>query len=106
MEVCHEIQDAKECSEERAIFEVGVIEANDEYSKENVKNDTIKKWVYRGQTKKDINVSLILDMEKRTLQTSQKRIRWKTLNVKADSVFPFFSVNCPHCSITLCKVDR
>ena len=105
MEVTHEIQDAKECSEEGATFEVGVIEANDEYSEEDIKNDTTKKWVDCGLAKKDTNVSLILDMEKKSLYTSQRRFRWKTLQVEADSVFPFFSVNCPHCSITLCKVD-
>ena len=103
MEVRHEIQDAKECSQERATFEVGVIEENNEYSEENIKNNTIKKWVYSGSAGKVANIFVILDMDKKSLDISSRRFRWKTFRVTADSVFPFFSVNCPHCSLTISK---
>ena len=116
MEVSHEIQDAQECSEEGATFEVGVMEVHDEYSETNIKSDITKKWVYSGSTRRVANVSLSLDMTKKSLEilpggrnrlgTSKLSFRWKskTHEVNADSVFPFFSVNCPHCSLTLCKI--
>ena len=105
------MQDAEECPEEVVTFEVGIIEAiNDKYSEENVKNDTTKKWVYSGLAKKDTHVFLILDMGKKSLeilprQSARKKfsIRRKTFEVKANSVFPFFSVNSPNYTLTFSK---
>ena len=111
MEVCHEINDAKQCPKEGARFEIGVIETSDEYSEENVKNDIIKKWVSSGSARKVVNVTLNLDMEKNVLKISHDppknlfaRSKLKFCR-KTDSVFPFFSVNCPHCSLTICKIN-
>ena len=112
MEVCHEIKDAKQCPKEGAGFEIGVIETSDEYSEENVKNDIIKKWVYSGSARKVANVTLNLDMEKNFLKISHDTpnfARHATSKLKfyrkTDSVFPFFSVNSPHCSLTICKIN-
>ena len=111
MEVSHEMQDDQECSEEGATFEVGVIEEIDKYSKENIKKGTTKKWVYSGAARKVSNVFLNLDMGKKSLQILPggkilpASFRRKTFHVKADTVFPFFSVNCPHCSLTFCKMN-
>ena len=116
VEVSHEIQDTKECSEEDAIFEVGIIEKTDEYSKENIEKGTTKKWVYSGPARKISNVFLNLDMEKKSLEilpggrilraTSKFSVRRKAFHVKADSVFPFFAVNCPHCMIIHCGISH
>ena len=115
MEVGHEIKDANECSEEGATFEVGVIEENDEYCEASIKNGTTKKWVYSAPSRTVPNVFLNLDMEKKSLEilpggkifvaTSKFSFFRKTFYVKADSVLPFFSVNCPHCSLTFCKIN-
>ena len=113
MKVGHETQDANECSEEGATFEVGVIEVNDEYCEASIKNGTTKKWVYSGSSGTVASVSLYLHMEKKSLKIfpgrkglvgkSKFSFCQKTLHVKADSVFPFFSVNCPHCSLAICN---
>ena len=108
MEVGHEIKDANECSEEGATFEVGVIEKNDEYSEASIKNGTTKKWVYSAPSRRFANVFLNLNMEKKSLEIlpgGKFSFRRKTFHVEADSVLPFFSVNCPHCSLTFCKIN-
>ena len=115
MEISHEIQDAEECLEKGATFEVGVIEASGDYSEVSVVNEVTKKWVYSGQAKKISSVFLNLDMAKRSLEvlpggrilvaTSKFSIRRKVFHLRADSVFPFFSVNCPHCSLTFCEMN-
>ena len=68
-----------------------------------------KKWVYCGPAKKITNVFLNLDMGKKSLAvlpgrkglaaTSKFSFLRKAFHVNADVVFPFFSVNCPHCSL-------
>ncbi len=106
MEISHEIQDAEECLEKDATFEVGVIEAGGDYSEVSVVNEVTKKWVYSGPAKKISSVFLNLDMEKKSLEVLPERsIRRKVFHLEADSVFPFFSVNCPHCSLTFCEMN-
>ena len=108
-----EIQDAQQCSTQCATFEVGVIEVKDEYYELSIVSGITKKWVYSGSAKKVANVFLILDMAKKSLEilpekrnvhaTSKLSFRrqTKTYEVKADSVFPFFSMNCPHSSLKI-----
>ena len=72
-------------------------------------NEITKTWVFSGPAKKITNVLLNLDMEEKSLSalaarkglvaTSKFSFRRKALHVNADVVFPFFSVNCPHCSL-------
>ena len=74
-------------------------------------DEITKKWVYSKPVKKITNVLLNLDMEKKSLAvlpgrkglvaTSMFSFRRKALHVNADVVFPFFSVNCPHCSLVV-----
>lgn len=99
--------DAEECNEEGVAFEVGIIGAKDKYSEDDVKNDATEKWVYSGMAKKDTHVFLNLDMGKKSLEIlpghsapTKFSIRRKTFEVKADSVFPFFSVNSPNYTLT------
>jgi hypothetical protein len=74
-------------------------------------DEITKKWVYSKPAKKITNVLLNLDMEKKSLAvlaekkglvaTPKFNFRRKALHVNADVVFPFFSVNCPHCSLVV-----
>jgi hypothetical protein len=83
-------------------------------------HEVTKKWVYSGPAKKITNVFLNLDMGQKSLEifpggkflvaTSKFSLRRKVkadvvFHMKADVVFPFFSVNCPHCSLTFCKMN-
>ena len=72
-------------------------------------HEITKNWLYSGQAEKITNVLLNLDMGKKSLEilpartglaaTSKFSFRRKVLHVNADVVFPFFSVNCPPCSL-------
>ena len=74
-------------------------------------HEVTKNWVYSGQAKKITNVVLNLDMGKQSLEilpcrkglvaTSMFSFLRKVFHVDADVVFPFFSVNCPHCSLVV-----
>ncbi len=108
MEISHEIQDAEECFEKGATFEVGVIEAGGDFSEISVVNEVTKKWVYSRAIKRFSGASLYLDMARKSLEVlpgGKFSIRRKVFGVEADSVFPFFSVNCPHCSLTFCTMN-
>ena len=110
VEVRHAIQDAKECLQNGPAFEVGVIEASHDYSEASIFEGHTKKWVYSEQPRRIATVFLKLDMERKSLEvlpggkilvaTPKFSVRRKVFNIGADSVFPFFSVNCPHCSLT------
>ena len=66
-------------------------------------HEVTKKWVYSGPAKKITNVFLNLDMGRKSLAVSPGRsksiFRRKVFQMDTDVVFPFFSVNCPHCSL-------
>ena len=74
-------------------------------------HEVTKKWVYSGSAKKITNVFLNLDMGQKSLKilpggkilvaTSKFSLRRKAFHVNTDMVFPFFSVNCPHCSLVV-----
>jgi hypothetical protein len=78
-------------------------------------HEVTKKWVYSGAAKKITNVFFNLDMGQKALEilpggkflvaTSKFSLRRKVFHIKADVVFPFFSVNCPHCSLTFCNMN-
>ena len=108
VEVSHALEGAEECfhDAEAPTFGVGVIEAGDDYSEASIVYEVTKNWVYSGQAKKITNVVLNLDMEKQSLEILPGRKGLvatlkskKVFHVNADVVFPFFSVNCPHCSL-------
>ncbi|CAB4036397.1 Hypothetical predicted protein [Paramuricea clavata] len=105
VEVSHAVQDAEECLQdpEDPTFEVGVIEAGGDYSEASIVDEITKKWVYSGPAKNITTVFLNLDMGRKSLAISPGRskfsFRRKVFHVNADVVFPFFSVNCPHCSL-------
>ena len=108
VEVSHALEGAEECfhDAEGPTFGVGVIEAGDDYSEASIVYEVTKNWVYSGQAKKITNVVLNLDMEKQSLEILPGRKGLvatlkskKVFHVNADVVFPFFSVNCPHCSL-------
>jgi hypothetical protein len=116
--VIHAIQDLRECLQDGPTFEVGVIEESHEhsaYSETSIMEGHTKKWVYSGQPKRIATVFLNLDMEKKSLEilpggkillaTPGFSLRRKVFHFKADSIFPFFSVNCPHCSLTFCIMN-
>ena len=67
VEISHAVQDAEECLLESPTFEVGVIEANGDYSTESIEEHSTRKWVYAGPAKKISTVVLKLDMEKKSL---------------------------------------
>ncbi|XP_028399228.1 tripartite motif-containing protein 45-like isoform X2 [Dendronephthya gigantea] len=115
VEVGHEVQDVAECFQEGPTIEVGVIEKDEDYSETRVTNGTIKKWIYSGPGKSIANVFLNLDMGRKCLEVLPRgrfslskafSHRRKTFNVNANSVLPFFSVNCPHCSLTFFMKNR
>lgn len=111
VKVSHAVQNTEDCSLEEPIFEVGVIEASDDYSEANIRHGKTVKWVYSGKAKHIAHILLNLDIHKKSLQVSpggnilgarsKFSFRQKTFDVNAHTVFPFFSVNCPHCSLTL-----
>ena len=77
-------------------------------------HEVTKKWVYSGPAKKITNVFLNLDMGQKSLEIFPGGKFWvatsmfsrpNVFHMKADVVFPFFSVNCPHCSLTFCKMN-
>ena len=77
-------------------------------------HEVTKKWVYSGAAKKITNVFLNLDMGQKSLKifpggkflvATSMFSRPNVFHMNADVVFPFFSVNCPHCSLTFCKMN-
>ena len=114
VEINHEVQSSDEC--QGATFEVGIIDDSNDYSEESVKSGKTNKWVYSEYSNKIRNVFVELDMEKRHLTTrasgkiiiatSKFGIRGKRFEVTSNKVFPFFSVNCPHCSLTFCRINK
>ena len=114
VDVIHEVQDVEECFEEGPIIEVGVIEESENYPEARVTNGEIKRWIYAGKGNKIVDVFLNLDMDKKRLEIlpnrkfslkNSLRIRRKTFDVDVKSVLPFFSVNCPHCSLTFFMIN-
>ena len=114
VEINHEVQSSDEC--QGATFEVGIIDDSNDYSEESVKSGKTKKWVYSEHPNKIRNVFIELDMDKKHLTTrasgkiikatSKFSIRRKTFEVTSNKVFPFFSVNCLHCSLTFCRINK
>ena len=114
IDVQHDVQSSDECRDGGACtFEVGVIEDSEDYSEESVKNGKTKKWVYSECSNKIRYVYLKLEKRNLTTRGSGKivmatrnfSIRGKTLKVTSEKAFAFFSVNCPHCTLTFYKIN-
>ncbi|CAB4001104.1 Hypothetical predicted protein [Paramuricea clavata] len=113
VEVSYALEGAEECfhDTEGPTFGVGVVEAGDDYSEASIVHEVTKNWIYSGQAEKITNVVLNLDMGKQSLEilpgrkglvaTSKFSFLRKVFHVNADVVFPFFAVNCPHCSLVV-----
>ena len=111
VEISHAVQDSAECLLDSPTFEVGVIDASVSNSTKSMEEKWTKKWVYEGPAKKITTVVLNVDMEGKSLivipsgrtwgATFRPSLRQKTFCNIANAVLPFFSVNCPHCRLTL-----